>query len=365
MREPLLRVLLWLVGLSALLGNVVVIVYRAVWDRGFLQKGYALFVFNLIPGVADLLMGAYLMIVAVADVLFRGTYVWHERSWRMSDTCKVAGFLSTWSSESSAIFVFLITVDRFLVIKFPFGQVRLSPVGARVLCCFSWVGLCVRFFVDNSRCGPRSALDSIVYHRLIGLSIAVLPLLPPFQHWTVFSTSGMCVGLPLTTERKPGWEYSVTVFVGLNFVLFLLIAIGQILIYRQFRLYLCIIRLGLLALNGHEVSKDTYAWSAVLVVPINSALNPVLYTVPVIRKKWDEIKQNYFKTGTAFSKTGAVGDMLAPPLSPRRCLGCIHEIHLVEMTPRGLRGTPELASWGLWSKNGAREVAPDFFGDNG
>ncbi|XP_035825748.1 G-protein coupled receptor GRL101-like [Aplysia californica] len=310
MQEPLLRGLLWVVGVSALLGNMVVLVYRLLWDRGQLKKGYGMFVLNLC--ISDLLMGIYLMIVAIADVVFRGDYVWHERAWRHGVTCKIAGLISTWSSETSAIFIFLITVDRFLVIKFPFGQIRITPRAAKVLCVLTW---------------------------LVGLLIAMLPLLPPFQHWTVFSTSGMCLGLPLTTDRLPGWIYSVTVFVALNFFLFLLIAAGQFVIYRtksessseliskcsrqaerKFKEDFAIARqlslialtdflcwfpigvMGLMALNGQEISNETYAWSAVLVVPINSALNPVLYTVPAVKKKWMEIKKKYFKIGSTVSK---------------------------------------------------------------
>jgi hypothetical protein len=39
---------------------------------------------------------------------------------------------------------------------------------------------------------------------------------------------------------------------------------------------------GILALNGFSISSDVYAWSAVFILPINSALNPFLYTVTAI-----------------------------------------------------------------------------------
>ena len=41
-----------------------------------------------------------------------------------------------------------------------------------------------------------------------------------------------------------------------------------------------------MALNGHVVSGDVYAWVAVFVLPINSALNPFLYTLgPTITRQ--------------------------------------------------------------------------------
>ena len=36
---------------------------------------------------------------------------------------------------------------------------------------------------------------------------------------------------------------------------------------------------GLLALNGQLISGEVYAWVAVFVLPINSAINPFLYTL--------------------------------------------------------------------------------------
>jgi hypothetical protein len=43
-----------------------------------------------------------------------------------------------------------------------------------------------------------------------------------------------------------------------------------------------LILLGIMALNGHEISGDVYAWAAVFILPVNSALNPILYTLSAI-----------------------------------------------------------------------------------
>jgi hypothetical protein len=40
---------------------------------------------------------------------------------------------------------------------------------------------------------------------------------------------------------------------------------------------------GMLALTGTYISGEVYAWIAVFVLPINSALNPFLYTFSSIR----------------------------------------------------------------------------------
>ena len=298
-REPLLRIFIWIVGLFALAGNLIVIVYR-LKERN-LQTGYELFVLNL--SCSDLLMGVYLIIIAQADAKFRGSYIWHDDTWRHGLGCQLAQFCSSLSSEASSIFIFLITVDRFLVIKFPFGQFRLSPRKATLCCVAAWT---------------------------VSVLIAIVPLLPFSPRWDTYTSSAMCVSLPLTSKRPPGWLFMVIVFVCFNFLLFVLIACGQFSIYRASsttrsnvpiasesfarqrleedleiarRLSLIVITdflcwfpvgvMGLMALNGHELHQDAYAWTAVLIIPINSAINPILYTIPILRKKWALFKDKH------------------------------------------------------------------------
>ena len=42
---------------------------------------------------------------------------------------------------------------------------------------------------------------------------------------------------------------------------------------------------GILAMGGHEIPGEVYAWTAVLILPINSALNPFLYTLSAVLAK--------------------------------------------------------------------------------
>ncbi|XP_053380018.1 G-protein coupled receptor GRL101-like [Mercenaria mercenaria] len=69
MRLSALQTMLWLIGMAALIGNALSIMYRLVYDRKRLKIGYGIFVTNL--AVADFFMGVYLIIIAVADAAFR------------------------------------------------------------------------------------------------------------------------------------------------------------------------------------------------------------------------------------------------------------------------------------------------------
>ncbi|GFO27672.1 G-protein coupled receptor grl101 [Plakobranchus ocellatus] len=172
-------------ALVTLLGNTVTLLYRLTWNKTLLQKSYGMFVTNL--GVSDLLMSGYLGLIAVADVSFQGEYVLHDYTWRNGNGCRAAGTIATLSSITSTVFVFLITVDRFFAVRYPFGEVRFTHKTTAVAVIGAWI---------------------------FGISIAFLPVLPFAQNWGIYSSSGMCLGLPLSRERLPGWQYSVTVFIG-------------------------------------------------------------------------------------------------------------------------------------------------------
>ena len=46
--------------------------------------------------------------------------------------------------------------------------------------------------------------------------------------------------------------------------------------------YTFILLKGVLALNDYVIPGEVYAWAAVILLPINSAINPFLYTVTAI-----------------------------------------------------------------------------------
>ncbi|OWF35041.1 G-protein coupled receptor GRL101 [Mizuhopecten yessoensis] len=284
MREDHLRSFLWIIGCLSLLGNAGVIIYKVIYDRRSLKKGHGIFIMNL--GCADFLMGVYMLIIAIADTMFRGRYIWNDIYWRNSIICKFAGVLATVSSEASVMFLLLITIDRFVSVKFVFGQIQFTKRKAMFTCMGVW---------------------------LITWSIAVLPLFPiKYFKGQFYSRSAVCLALPLTREWPAGWEYGTAIFIFVNFIIFISIAIGQVLIYKEvsstheliksqrrsqdaaiarslflvvFSDFLCWFPLGimgLMALSGHHIPPAVYAWAAVFVLPINSALNPILYTFSAI-----------------------------------------------------------------------------------
>nr|KAG5703701.1 hypothetical protein BaRGS_022990 [Batillaria attramentaria] len=213
---------------------------------------------------------------------------WYDEDWRTSPACEFAGFLSLVSSEVSAFNICLITVDRFLVLRFPFSRVRFRNWSTAVACGITWV---------------------------VGILLAAIPLLPMTSHWEFYSQNGICIPLPVTRHSFHGHGYSFGVMIVLNFVLFLFIAVGQVFIYWSVKTnsvattkknssrdatiarrlttivlsdFLCwfpIGLLGLLASTGTPISSEVNVGIAIFVLPFNSALNPFLYTLNIIWEK--------------------------------------------------------------------------------
>jgi hypothetical protein len=126
------RVFLWLICVCAVTGNVFCLAFRFRLQRKVSKSAFNTFVSSL--GVADFLMGVYIAIIGAADVTFRGRYAQHEGAWLQHAACRVAGFLALLSSEVSAFVILLITIDRFLVLRFPFSNTRFGGKSAAAVC---------------------------------------------------------------------------------------------------------------------------------------------------------------------------------------------------------------------------------------
>ena len=115
---------------------------------------------------------------------------------------QVAGIISITSNEVSAFIICAITLDRFIVLRFPFSQVRLTYKSASIVTLIIW---------------------------LTGIIIAILPTTPLFSHWRFYEQTGVCIPLPITKTNVQ--TYSFAIMIVMNFILFLIIVLGQMAIF--------------------------------------------------------------------------------------------------------------------------------------
>jgi hypothetical protein len=188
----------------ATFGNLIVLIYNVHYLKTVSRDKYTVFIVNL--SLADFLMGVYLNILAIINQTYTGKYGLNDYLWRHSVSCTVSGIIATMSSEASALTVSLITLDRFIAVKYPFSNVRFSVKTAAILSVVAWI---------------------------LSLLLSLIPLLPVSSFEDFYARSGICISLPLSAIRKTGWEYSMIIFVGLNFFLFLGILVGQISVFVE------------------------------------------------------------------------------------------------------------------------------------
>ena len=290
LKNTVLKYSIWVLGVLAVAGNVGVILWRVMGKDK--NKVNSFLLTHL--AVADFLMGVYMLLIAFKDRLWHGVYFRHDVSWRASDLCKFAGVLSTISSEVSVFTLTLITFDRLVCIAFSFKFRRMSVKLAAYLTTLIWI---------------------------LGIVLAVIPLLHDayfydFEQKTHFyGRSPLCLPFEFHNEKSAGWEYSAFVFLGLNGTSFIFIVIAYLVIYRtatkaanavrstrvnqdsalarrmlfiiltDFFCWFPVIIISILALANsmHDPEKQVYAWIAVFILPINSSINPLLYTFSTLR----------------------------------------------------------------------------------
>lgn len=234
LQNLIIKIFIWILGISALLGNAFVILMRLRWKEttsaGIIQS---IFISNL--AFADFLMGAYMVILATMDLYVGDSYFWEGRAeeWRSSNVCQIAGFIAFLSSEASVFLLTLLTVDRFICIIFPFSTYHITVTKARILTGCIWV-----------------------FSFLLGLVSILVNYLNP----DAYSLSDVCIGLPLirksvdlyaeldentqsrydvanfntvASSTVSTWEFSIAVFLGINLISFIVIFLSYIAIFLR------------------------------------------------------------------------------------------------------------------------------------
>ncbi|XP_038052706.1 uncharacterized protein LOC119725373 [Patiria miniata] len=322
MPNTVLQAFMWILGFSALIGNLVVIAWRIREDSGKGSKYvHSFLVLNL--AMSDFLMGVYMVIIATVDVIKKEEYYLVATEWRNSALCKAGGVMSVLSSEASVFFITLISVDRYLCIVHPFSRVRLKEKSVWVSVASIWV---------------------------VSLLASLVPTILVTKDSDVYGLSDVCIGLPLLTRpvdfrfdqadigdalgndtylvpqpigSRPSWSYSIVLFLGVNLICFLLVTVCYAAIFSKVKRsirrvkrrhapkeeevkmaikmavivgsdFLCwmpVIILGILSQTSViQIQPDVYAWLVVFVLPINSSLNPYLYTIvtAISRRRQDQ-----------------------------------------------------------------------------
>ena len=266
-----LRVCSWFVLVFALLGNSIKLVVLLLNKRKITIA--KILMCNL--AFANLCMGVFLLMIASADLYSLGQYQNFAIRWQYRTGCKIAGFVSIFSTELAVFVLTIITVERYFTIVHPLKlNKHLNTKQIIVLMGVGWG---------------------------FSLAMAVLPL---------FEVSGydqVAICLPFKVEKDVSKAY-VTILLATNglaffFVLFcygrMYCSLGgsgpgasvnrvesrvakrmAMLVITNFACWFPIALVSLIAIYGEPlIGVPASQFFLVFVYPINSFTNPYLYAI--------------------------------------------------------------------------------------
>ncbi|KAM8847754.1 relaxin receptor 1 [Synchiropus picturatus] len=276
-----LRVFVWVVSATTCVGNVFVICMRSYIRSE--NKLHAMCIISLC--CADGLMGIYLFVIGAYDLKFRGEYNRHAQAWMDSGQCQVIGSLAMLSTEVSVLLLTYLTLEKYICIVYPFQY--LTP-------------------------GWRRTVTILLGIWVFGFVVAFLPLVCKDLFRNFYGTNGVCFPLHSEQPETPcAHVYSIVIFLGLNLVAFLIIVLSyasmfyniqrtgtqttkysnhikkEVTIAKRFfsivitdsLCWIPIFILKIVSLLQVEIPGSISSWVVVFILPINSALNPILYTL--------------------------------------------------------------------------------------
>ncbi|XP_059867568.1 relaxin receptor 1 isoform X4 [Delphinus delphis] len=275
------RVFVWVVSAVTCFGNIFVICMRPYIRSE--NKLHAMSIISLC--CADCLMGIYLFVIGAFDLKFRGEYNKHAQLWMESIHCQLLGSLAILSTEVSVLLLTFLTVEKYICIVYPFRCLR--P-------------------------GKGRTITVLILIWIIGFIVAFIPLSNKEFFKNYYGTNGVCFPLHSEDTESTGAQiYSVAIFLGINLAAFIIIVFSygsmfysihqsaitatevrnqvrkeMILAKRFFFIVftdaLCwipIFILKFLSLLQVEIPGTITSWVVIFILPINSALNPILYTL--------------------------------------------------------------------------------------
>ncbi|XP_049709035.1 relaxin receptor 2 [Elephas maximus indicus] len=180
----ILRIFVWVIAFITCFGNLFVIAMRS-----FVKAENTTHAMSIkILCCADCLMGVYLFSVGFFDIKYRGQYQKYASLWMESLQCRLLGCLAMLSTEVSVLLLTYLTLEKFLVIVFPFSNVR--P-------------------------GKRQTAFILIGIWIAGLLIAVIPFWNEDYFGNFYGKNGVCFPLYYEqTEDTGSKRYSLGIFLA-------------------------------------------------------------------------------------------------------------------------------------------------------
>ena len=358
--SPALKSCFWIMGIAVISGNLYVIASKIhlllTIKLNKSLKYQHLFILSI--SIADMIMGIYLLTIAVFSLYYSGYYGQIDFEWRSSLLCSLIGSLAVLSSEASCFFMVLLTSTRLYAIYKPFSTPSASTCKYKLAIISVWIMAFLiavfpiphqtfDYFVQNKVEFLNQFTRSKIWNKekitKFACRLAIMknksmecncndwdstisflktnyPEYSPGAEFGYYGQTSVCMPRFYVYRGESAWEYSL-IIITVNFLSFFFIAVSYICIFiksnknkleiktsqrekEQSRMqrrisriiitdFLCWIPICIMAFvkfSGFYVDDVAYIVSAGLLLPINSAFNPLLYSSLL-----DKLKETFKK----------------------------------------------------------------------
>ncbi|CAK8686046.1 unnamed protein product [Clavelina lepadiformis] len=354
-----LKIWLWFVTILTIVGNFYVAIISVININEQKNKDASVcnhfLIINL--SVSDCLMGVYLMVILVKDVQFAGKYSEFDYEWRSSTICSLAGSLCVISSQTSCFLMAILTGYRLYAVYYPFKARHASAKPWIIAAVSSWIISIIIALVSNTTryfkskvvfLNEFSSSDTVTHDYVTDFAcrLSILtntsqdidernwesvqsflmdefPQYAPRGEIGYYGTTSVCMPRLYVNRSDSYWIYSI-VMITFNFLSFLFVLSGFALIawkimkrpiksnnvqkqnakmnQRIARIiisdFLCWVPICIMAyisVSGVKLPDGVEIFTVGVLLPINSAFNPILYS-PYIETKveylWKRIRPN-------------------------------------------------------------------------
>ncbi len=271
---------LWLIIILTTLCNLLVLIYK-IQNRH--RSSQDIFIISL--SASDLLFGIFLFIIGISDFIYDGDYALHDNEWKSSIFCHAAAVISAISSLMSCFNLCALTCIRYYVIHQnekgdPFSKSTISKVAFIAWSTVSLVTvsvilihvlmedfprqsnvMCLNFVLDFNVSAPQISF-SIFFN--VFLTIAILLIITMYGKLISHIKSSRDIINSMNTT-------SVGVKMEIVSMRIIFITMTNLICWMP------ILIVGIVSLT-RPLPAFTMAIIATIAMPINPAVNPIIYT---------------------------------------------------------------------------------------
>ena len=297
LRSAFFRVSVAMMALVGLCSNLAALTLQVSRWRS-LKAEYGVFFSNLC--VSGLMAGSYHAVLGTAGWLLEGSYLWRDTWWTHSTVCQLTAFVWMLSLQTSLLFVALVTLHSFLLLRFPAGKIQFSSAATLLISVSVW--LCssalaaLPWVVEGSKTLPTSiaicvplsfhvnpntgyvvtvfTLNSLVLVSLVGMQTSISCYVQSKS--LTFISGTLCSCQTLTKEKGEKCACETNTDLARRF---------SGIVSAWCLCWIPVTMVTVLMYSGPSVPTQLSITILLLLLPFPPTASPILYGVAVVKEK--------------------------------------------------------------------------------